>query len=52
MDQYAILVAAFARAAAGDAPAPIPLEDSVKNSAVLEALIRSTTSGHWEKPEI
>ena len=52
VDQYAILVAAFARAAAGDAPAPIPLEDSVKNSAVLEALIRSTTSGHWEKPEI
>ena len=48
VDQYAILVAAFARAAAGSAPAPVPLEDSVKNSAVLEALVRSTTSGRWE----
>jgi len=52
VDQYAILVAAFARAAAGSAPAPVALEDSVKNTAVLEALIRSTTSGRWEKPEV
>ena len=41
VDQYAILVAAFARAAAGGGPRrPIPLEDSVKNMAVLEALVR------------
>jgi predicted dehydrogenase len=51
VDQYAILVEAFARAAAGGGPAPVPLEDSVKNTAVLEALIRSTTSGRWETPE-
>ena len=51
VDQYAHLVAAFARAAAGGGPAPVPLEDSVKNTAVLEALIRSTTSGRWENPE-
>ena len=49
VDQYAILVAAFARAATGGGPAPVPLEDSVKNTAVLEALVRSTTSGRWEK---
>jgi predicted dehydrogenase len=49
VDQYALLVTAFARAAAaGGGPGPVPLEDSVKNVAVLEALIRSTRSGRWE----
>jgi predicted dehydrogenase len=48
VDQYALLVAAFARAVAERGPGPIPLEDSVKNVAVLEALIRSTKSGRWE----
>jgi predicted dehydrogenase len=52
VDQYALLVASFARAAAGDAPTPVPLEDSAKNVAVLEALVRSTTSGRWENPEV
>ena len=51
VDQYALLVTAFARAAAGAGPTPVPLEDSVKNVAVLEALIRSTKSGRWETPE-
>ena len=51
VDQYAVLVAEFARAASGGGPGPVPLEDSVKNTAVLEALVRSTTSGHWETPE-
>ena len=52
VDQYALLVAAFAQAAAGAGPTPVPLEDSVKNVAVLEALYRSTTSGRWETPEV
>jgi predicted dehydrogenase len=52
VDQYAILVGAFARAAVGGGPPPVSLEDSVKNTAVLEALLRSTTSGRWEKPEV
>jgi predicted dehydrogenase len=52
VDQYASLVAAFARAVAGGGPTPVPLEDSVKNTAVLAALIRSTTSGRWENPEV
>jgi predicted dehydrogenase len=51
VDQYALLVAAFARAAAERGPGPIPLEDSVKNVAVLEALVRSSKSGRWETPE-
>jgi predicted dehydrogenase len=51
VDQYALLVGAFARAAAGGGPAPVPLEDSVKNMAVLEALARSSKSGRWETPQ-
>ncbi|HEY6475787.1 MAG TPA: Gfo/Idh/MocA family oxidoreductase [Polyangia bacterium] len=54
VDQYALLVAAFARAATGSGrpgPGPVPLEDSVKNVAVLEALVRSSKSGRWETPE-
>jgi predicted dehydrogenase len=48
-DQYARLVDAFARAAAaGDRSGPVPLEDSVKNMAVLEALARSAASGRCE----
>ncbi len=48
-DQYAHLVQAFMRAAAaGDRVGPVPLEDSVKNMAVLEALARSATSGRCE----
>ncbi|HXJ19499.1 MAG TPA: Gfo/Idh/MocA family oxidoreductase [Polyangia bacterium] len=48
-DQYARLVDAFARAAAaGDRAGPVPLEDSVKNMAVLEALARSAASGRCE----
>jgi predicted dehydrogenase len=48
-DQYARLVEAFARAAAaGDHAGPVPLEDSVKNMAVLEALARSAASGQCE----
>jgi len=48
-DQYARLIDAFARAAAaGDRIGPVPLEDSVKNMAVLEALARSAASGRCE----
>ena len=29
---------------------PVPLEDSVKNMAVIEAVFRSAESGKWEQP--
>jgi len=51
VDQYAILLERFAEAAGSGGPAPVPLEDSVKNMAVLEALARSAKSGRWESPE-
>jgi predicted dehydrogenase len=53
VDQYTVLVELFARAAQdGDNPGPVPLEDSLKNMAVLDALFRSVVSGRWEKPQV
>jgi predicted dehydrogenase len=50
-DQYTIQADLFSRAIRERAPAPYPLEDSVKNMAVVEALFRSASSGRWEAPE-
>ncbi|HXU65172.1 MAG TPA: Gfo/Idh/MocA family oxidoreductase [Polyangia bacterium] len=49
-DQYARLVEAFVHAAAaGDRTGPVPLEDSLKNMAVLDALARSASTGQAER---
>ena len=48
VNQYTILAQLFARAAATHGPAPIPLEESIKNMTVLDALRRSAASGRWE----
>ncbi|HEY5450586.1 MAG TPA: Gfo/Idh/MocA family oxidoreductase [Polyangia bacterium] len=49
VNQYTILAQLFARAAAaGGGPGPIPLEDSIKNMAALDALRRSAVSRRWE----
>ena len=49
VDQYARLIEAFVRAAAsGDRAGPVPLEDSLKNQSVLDALARSAASGRCE----
>ncbi|HXU00242.1 MAG TPA: gfo/Idh/MocA family oxidoreductase, partial [Polyangia bacterium] len=48
VNQYTILAQLFARAAATGGTGPIPLEDSIKNMSVLDALRRSATSGRWE----
>ena len=29
---------------------PVPLEDAIRNMAVIEAIFRSAESGKWEKP--
>jgi predicted dehydrogenase len=49
-NQYTILTELFARAARAGDPAPLPLEDSVKNMRVLDALFRSADSGRFEQP--
>jgi len=48
VNQYTILAQLFARAAQTGGPGPIPLEDTIKNMAVLDALRRSAASGRWE----
>jgi len=48
VNQYTVLAQLFARAAATGGTGPIPLEDSIKNMSVLDALRRSATSGRWE----
>jgi predicted dehydrogenase len=40
----------FSKAVREGGGVPVPLEDSVKNMAVIDALFRSAESGHWEKP--
>jgi predicted dehydrogenase len=51
VDQYTVLAEEFARAAKTGEPAPVPLEDSIKNMAVLDAARRSIVSGHIEAVE-
>jgi predicted dehydrogenase len=49
-DQYRLQGDLFSQAIRGGGPAPYPLEDSVKNMAVIDALVRSAASGCWEAP--
>jgi predicted dehydrogenase len=51
VDQYTFLAEEFARAAQTGEPAPVPLEDSIKNMAVLDAARRSIVSGRVESVE-
>jgi len=51
-NQYTILGETFAQAVRSGGPAPIPLEDSVKNMAVIDALFWSAKSGRWEVPAL
>jgi predicted dehydrogenase len=50
-DQYAIQADLFSEAIRGGRSAPYPLEDSVRNMAVIEAVYRSAESSRWETPE-
>ncbi|HXT71983.1 MAG TPA: Gfo/Idh/MocA family oxidoreductase [Vicinamibacterales bacterium] len=50
-DQYRIQADEFARAVRSGAPAPYPLEMSVKNMEILEAIVRSAETGRWESLE-
>jgi predicted dehydrogenase len=50
-DQYTLQGDAFARAVFENTEVPVPLEDSIGNMAVIEAIFRSGKSGQWEQPE-
>ena len=50
-DQYSIQADLFSQAIRDAAAvAPYPLEDSLKNMAVIDAIFRSAESGCWERP--
>jgi predicted dehydrogenase len=49
-DQYTIQGDLFSRAIRGDAEVPVPLEDALKNMAVIDAVFRSAETGKWEQP--
>ncbi len=49
-DQWGVHCDLFSQAVASGGPASIPLEDAVANMRVLDAIVRSARSGHWEAP--
>jgi len=49
-DQYTIQGDLFSRAIREGGEVPTPLEDSIRNMAVIEAVFRSAESGRWEPP--
>lgn len=50
VNQYTIQADLFSRAILEGGPAPYPLEDSVRNMRVIDAVFRSAASGAWETP--
>jgi predicted dehydrogenase len=51
VDQYTIQGDEFSRAVRGEREVPVPLEDAIRNMAVIEALFKAADSGKWERPE-
>jgi predicted dehydrogenase len=50
-DQYTLQGDAFSKAILDNTEVPVPIEDAIKNMSVIEAIFRSSTSGHWEVPQ-
>ena len=50
-DQYTAQGDLFSRAIRGDGEVPVPLESSIRNMAVIDAIFRSADSGKWEEPK-
>ncbi|HLY20408.1 MAG TPA: Gfo/Idh/MocA family oxidoreductase [Bryobacteraceae bacterium] len=49
-DQYTIQGDLFSRAVRGECDVPVPLQDAIRNMAVIDALFRAAESGKWETP--
>jgi len=47
-DQYTLQGAAFSKAILEDTEVPVPIEDAIRNMAVIEAIFRSAKTGQWE----
>lgn len=46
-DQYRIMTEAFSKAVREDTEVPVPLEDALANTRVLEAIFQSAREGRW-----
>jgi predicted dehydrogenase len=51
-DQYTLQGEAFAKAVREGAEVPVPLEDSIGNMTVIEAIFSSAQSGQWVTPQL
>jgi predicted dehydrogenase len=51
-DQYTIQGDAFSKAILENTDVPVPLEEAIKNMAVIEAIFKSANSGNWESPKL
>ena len=51
-DQYTIQGDLFSRSIRESTELPVPLEGSIRNMAVIEAIFRSAKSGRWEEPSV
>lgn len=49
-DQYGVMADAFAASIQDGTPQPVPLEDSLSNMRVIEAVLRAAESGRFEEP--
>ncbi|MGD0860612.1 MAG: Gfo/Idh/MocA family oxidoreductase [Terracidiphilus sp.] len=49
-DQYTLQGDAFSKAVLEGVEVPVPIEDAIKNMAVIEAIFNSADSGQWEVP--
>jgi predicted dehydrogenase len=50
-DQYTLQGDAFSRAILDDTEVPVPVEDAIRNMAVIDAIFRSSSTGKWEGPQ-
>src|ERR1700739_2991036 len=51
VDQYTIQGDEFSRAIRGEREVPVPLEDAIKNMAVIEGIFKAADTGKWETQE-
>jgi predicted dehydrogenase len=51
-DQYTLQGDRFSQAIREGGEVPVPLEDALRNMAVIEALFRSAQTGRWETPDV
>ena len=50
LNQYTLQGDAFARAVMNNTAVPVPVEDAIRNMAVIEAVFSSADSGQWVSP--